>query len=74
MFRYLAAQRLRDAVPVSSLKSTVAVEGKLLIINAPGNGDEIVAGAWCAENGKHAVIRRDMPMFFFINFCLQSCC
>lgn len=36
---------------------------KLLIINALCDGDEVVARAWCAENGKRAVVRRNLSGF-----------
>ena len=32
--------------------------GRVMIINATGNGCEILARAWCAERGRNAVIRR----------------
>jgi tetratricopeptide (TPR) repeat protein len=31
---------------------------RVMVINATGNGAETVARAWCAEHGRHAVIRR----------------
>lgn len=61
MFRRQAQMRLREAVLAKDLKDTYPVPDKLLIINAMGDGDEVVARAWCAERGKHAVIRRDVP-------------
>ncbi|KAJ4373067.1 hypothetical protein N0V83_003358 [Neocucurbitaria cava] len=61
MFRRQAQMRLRDAFLVKDLKDTYPVPDKMLVINAMGEGDEIVARAWCAERGKHAVIRRDVP-------------
>jgi len=61
MLRSLAEQRLRSVVPVVNLRTTIPEEGKLLIINALGDGDEIVARAWCAEHGKNAIVRRNVP-------------
>lgn len=61
MFRRQAQMRLREAVLVKDLKDTYPVPDKLLVINAMGDGDEVVARAWCAERGKHGVIRRDVP-------------
>jgi hypothetical protein len=66
IFRRQAEVMLREAVPVAILKDTYPPANKLLIIKALGEGDEVVARAWCAERGKHAVIRRDVPG--------QECC
>jgi hypothetical protein len=60
-FRRQAQMRLRDAVLVKDLKDTNTAADRLLVINAMGEGDEVVARAWCAERGRHAVIRRDVP-------------
>jgi hypothetical protein len=60
-FRQQAQMRLREAVLVKDLKETYTAPDKLLVINAIGEGDEVVARAWCAERGRHAVIRRDVP-------------
>ncbi|KAH8651223.1 hypothetical protein BX600DRAFT_473258 [Xylariales sp. PMI_506] len=59
MFKKAAEKRIKEAVPVAKLKTTYAALGKLLIINALGDGDEVVARAWCAEQGKNAIVRRD---------------
>ena len=61
MLRNLAEQRLRSVVPVAELRNTIPEEGKLLIINALGDGDETVARAWCAEHGKNAIVRKNVP-------------
>jgi hypothetical protein len=66
MFRRQAQMYLREAVSVVDLKETHPEKDKLLIINALGEGDEVVARAWCAETGRHAVVRRDIPG--------QECC
>ncbi len=60
-FRRQAQMRLREAVLVKNLKESYPVSDRLLVINAMGDGDEVVARAWCSERGKHAVIRRDIP-------------
>lgn len=46
------AQNLKNAV----LPSLVAAQ--TMIIDATGNGEEAMARAWCAETGRHAVIRK----------------
>jgi hypothetical protein len=47
---------------VVSVRDLKAFEGsggrKVLVINAQCEGGETVARAWCAERGKHAVVRR----------------
>jgi len=57
---------LKDSVLVADLKSAYPSGERLLVINALGEGDEVVARAWCAERGKHAIIRRETTG--------QSCC
>lgn len=48
-----------NIVAITDLKSHEgAVEGKVLVINAQCPGGEAVARAWCAEKGRHAVVRR----------------
>lgn len=40
------------------LKDAYPPGDALVIIDALGQGEEVVARAWCAERAKHAVIRR----------------
>jgi len=48
-----------NVVAVKNLKSYEGSGGrKVFIINAQCDGGEAVARAWCAERGKHAVVRR----------------
>ncbi|KAH9476040.1 Small glutamine-rich tetratricopeptide repeat-containing protein 2 [Psilocybe cubensis] len=44
-------ERLKDHTPED-------FDDDVMIINATGNGTELLARAWCAERGKNAVIRR----------------
>jgi len=54
MFRYTG-----NVVAVKDLKSYEGGGGsRVLVINAQCDGGEAAARAWCAERGKHAVIRR----------------
>lgn len=55
-----ARLHIANTVTVEQLKDVHLADGKLLVINSQGEGDEIVARAWCAEKGKNAVIRRNM--------------
>ncbi|KAF2675526.1 hypothetical protein BT63DRAFT_436407 [Microthyrium microscopicum] len=59
-FRREAQMHLRDAVYVSQLKGFYPTVNRVFIINALGEGDEVVARAWCAETGRHAIVRRDV--------------
>jgi hypothetical protein len=61
MSRSVAEKRLRDTVTVADLRTTIPEAGKFLVINALGDGDEVLARAWCAEHGKNAIVRRNMP-------------
>jgi hypothetical protein len=50
---------LSRVIRVADLKEADAPSDLLVIIDALGQGDEVVARAWCAERARHAVIRRD---------------
>lgn len=45
------------SIDVSLLKSTLEVDDTLLI-NATGTGADVLARAWCCENGKNAIVVR----------------
>ena len=52
---------LENTVRVSELQDTYPENwerGGVLVVNALAMGEEAVARAWCAERGRHAVIRR----------------
>ncbi|KAF3925909.1 hypothetical protein ABW20_dc0105257 [Dactylellina cionopaga] len=47
-----------NIVEAEKLKEYTPDDKGLVIVNATGNGAEVLARAWCAERGKAAVIRR----------------
>lgn len=54
-----------NVVAVKDLKSFEGSGGrKVLVINAQCDGGEAVARAWCAERGKHSVVRRGKDTCF----------
>lgn len=55
---------LSSVVRVESLKTTDPALHELLIIDALGPGEEVVARAWCAERARNAVIRRGTECCF----------
>jgi hypothetical protein len=59
-----AQNYLRNIVKVADLAEAYPPSGELVIIDALGQGEEVVARAWCAERAKHAVIRRDSECCF----------
>ena len=59
MHRRQAQNYLSNVVRVADLKEAYAPNDSLVIIDALGQGEEVVARAWCAERARHAVIRRD---------------
>lgn len=71
MLRSVAEKWLCGTVTVANLRTTIPEVGKLLIINALGDGDEILARAWCAEHGKNAIVRRNQPG---LECCLTCAC
>jgi hypothetical protein len=56
--RRQAQKFLSSIVKVADLKDAYPPSDELVIIDALGQGEEVVARAWCAERAKHAVIRR----------------
>jgi hypothetical protein len=54
-----AQNYLGNIVRVADLKDAYPPSDSLVIIDALGQGEEVVARAWCAERGRHAVVRRD---------------
>jgi hypothetical protein len=58
MHRRQAQHYLSGVVRVADLKEAYAPSDTLVIIDALGQGEEVVARAWCAERARHAVIRR----------------
>ncbi|KAE9370094.1 hypothetical protein N431DRAFT_509052 [Stipitochalara longipes BDJ] len=57
-----------NVVKISDLKEQTFNESEeedlVLVINATCKGGEAVARAWCAENGRHAVVRRGQEICF----------
>lgn len=59
LHKKLAQFCLKNVVHVKDLKEISLPREELLIIYTSGDQEELLARAWCAERGKHAVIRRD---------------
>ena len=58
LFRNQARWYTSNVVAAADLK-TYRWDGKrFLVINALNEGEELLARAWCSEQGKHAIIRR----------------
>ena len=64
MHRRQARNYLSSIIKVVDLKGSNPAADSLAVIDATGKGEEIVARAWCAERGRHAVIRRDSECCF----------
>jgi hypothetical protein len=57
----MANKHMRNVVLARDLGSRIGLDPlvePLMIIDATESGEEVMARAWCAEKGKHAVIRR----------------
>ena len=53
------AQKYKENVILAAhLAANYSQADQLLIVDATGEGEELLARAWCAERGRHAVIRR----------------
>ncbi|KAI9792116.1 MAG: hypothetical protein M1833_001264 [Piccolia ochrophora] len=59
MHRKLAEKLQRQCVRACELPDTFADQG-FLLIDATRQGEELLARAWCAEKGKHAIVRRGL--------------
>jgi hypothetical protein len=59
MHRRQAQNYLSSVIQVADLKEAYPPSDSLVIIDALGQGEEVVARAWCAERARNAVIRRD---------------
>lgn len=64
MHRRRAAKCLRHIIKAADLKEAYPAGDQLVIIDAQGDGEEVVARAWCAERARHAVIRRGRDCCF----------
>ena len=53
------AQKYKENVALATnLGTNYPPAGQLLIVDATGEGEELLARAWCAERGRHAIVRR----------------
>jgi len=58
-FRSTKRRMEGTSVKVADLKEAYPSSDSLVIVNVLGQGEEVVARAWCAERATHGVIRRD---------------
>jgi hypothetical protein len=58
MHRRQVTKCLSGVVKIAELKEAYPPSDSLVIIDAQGKGEEVVARAWCAERARHAVVRR----------------
>lgn len=53
------AQKYKENVVLATrLGGNYSAADQLLVVDATGEGEEVLARAWCAERGRHAVVRR----------------
>jgi hypothetical protein len=55
---------LGSVVRVADLKDAYPPTDKLVIIDAQGMGEQVVARAWCAERARHAIVRKGLDCCF----------
>jgi hypothetical protein len=58
MFKSQAKWYTKNVVSARNLKDYTWDGHQFLVVNALGEGQEVLARAWCAERGRHAVIRK----------------
>ncbi|KFZ00102.1 hypothetical protein V498_00285 [Pseudogymnoascus sp. VKM F-4517 (FW-2822)] len=57
-------KRFKNVCAIRDLKKLQRIPDEVLIINATCDGGELVARAWCSENGQHAVVRKGSDTCF----------
>ena len=62
--RRQAQKYLSNIIKAADLKEATPATDQLVIIDALGEGEEVVARAWCAERARHAVVRRGTDCCF----------
>jgi hypothetical protein len=50
----------KNVILATEIKDKYPPIDQLVIIDAMGDGEEVLARAWCAERGRHAIIRKGM--------------
>ncbi|ELR03936.1 hypothetical protein VC83_09032 [Pseudogymnoascus destructans] len=64
MHRRQAVKYLDSVVKVEDLKEAYPPTDKLVIIDAQGPGEQVVARAWCAERARNAIVRKGLDCCF----------
>jgi hypothetical protein len=64
MHRRQAVKYLGSVVKVADLKEAYPPTDKLVIIDAQGPGEQVVARAWCAERARNAIVRKGLDCCF----------
>jgi hypothetical protein len=47
-----------NVIMATDIKNKYPATDQLVVIDATGEGEEVLARAWCAERGRHAIIRK----------------
>jgi hypothetical protein len=55
---------LSSVISVADLKDAYPPVDKLVIIDAQGPGEQVVARAWCAERARNAIVRKGLDCCF----------
>ena len=72
MYKKQAEYYTRSVVDAVELRSLVWDGHGLLLINALSDNAEALARAWCAEQGKHAVVRKGSDCCFACAACMTG--
>ena len=59
-----AVTYLGSVVKVADLKGAYQSTDMLVIIDAQGPGEQVVARAWCAERARNAIVRKGLDCCF----------
>ncbi|KFY49262.1 hypothetical protein V495_00643 [Pseudogymnoascus sp. VKM F-4514 (FW-929)] len=64
MHRRQAVKYLGNVIKVADLKGAYPPTDGLVIIDAQGPGEQVVARAWCAERARNAIVRKGLDCCF----------
>lgn len=72
LHRRQAQQCLASITRATDLKKCNSTSDQFLLIDATGEGEELIARAWCSEKARHAVVRKGQETCFACAITMAS--